>query len=89
MFLLQFGNMISSRYLPRRPRPVPMYSRSLPLKCCSIYFSGFQSTVLPLMDYSPDAEAEIVKSLGGYDALIWNTKFRLTGELLDLASMSI
>lgn len=48
-------------------------------------FSGLQPTVLPFMDHYPNAEAEIKKSLGGYDALIWNTKFRLTGELLDLA----
>ncbi|KOB77724.1 putative glyoxylate/hydroxypyruvate reduct [Operophtera brumata] len=46
---------------------------------------GLQPTVLPFMDHYPNAEAEIKKSLGGYDALIWNTKFRLTGELLDLA----
>ncbi|KOB52356.1 Uncharacterized protein OBRU01_26044, partial [Operophtera brumata] len=39
------------------------------------------------MDHYPNAEAEIKKSLGGYDALIWNTKFRLTGELLDLAAL--
>lgn len=37
------------------------------------------------MDWEPESLPTIKKSVSGYDAIIWNTKHKLTKEILDLA----
>ncbi|XP_072944499.1 glyoxylate reductase/hydroxypyruvate reductase-like [Epargyreus clarus] len=41
--------------------------------------------VLPFLDHEPESLPEIKKRIKGSDALVWNTRHRLTGEILDLA----
>lgn len=41
--------------------------------------------MLPYLDYEPEMLPEIKKNIKGVDALVWNTKHRLTNDLLDLA----
>ncbi|XP_052755160.1 glyoxylate reductase/hydroxypyruvate reductase-like [Galleria mellonella] len=47
--------------------------------------SRIQATVLPYEDYEPQSLKEIKQSVKGVDGLIWNTRYRLTGEILDIA----
>ncbi|XP_050347800.1 glyoxylate reductase/hydroxypyruvate reductase-like [Nymphalis io] len=45
-----------------------------------------ETVVLPIMDYEADSLPTIkAKISAGFDGLVWNTKHRLTGEILDLA----
>ncbi|KAL0821982.1 hypothetical protein ABMA28_005370 [Loxostege sticticalis] len=50
---------------------------------------GIQATVLPYSDNEPEILPEIKKNINGYDGLIWNTKHRLTAELLNLAGSQL
>ncbi|XP_034834376.1 glyoxylate reductase/hydroxypyruvate reductase-like [Maniola hyperantus] len=46
----------------------------------------FEPTVIPHIDNDPESLPEIKKEIvKGFDALVWNTKHRLTGEIMDLA----
>ncbi|CAB3230643.1 unnamed protein product [Arctia plantaginis] len=44
-----------------------------------------QTTVIPYMDSEPESLPTIKKNISGHDAIIWNTKHKLTKEILDLA----
>ncbi|XP_075980124.1 glyoxylate reductase/hydroxypyruvate reductase-like [Anticarsia gemmatalis] len=44
-----------------------------------------QATVLPYAEYEPESLPTIEKTIPGYDALIWNTRHKLTAKILDLA----
>ncbi|XP_068617929.1 glyoxylate reductase/hydroxypyruvate reductase-like [Battus philenor] len=44
-----------------------------------------QPIVLPYLDYEPESLPAIKNAIKGSDAVIWNTKHQLTGEILDLA----
>lgn len=45
-----------------------------------------EPSVIQYSDSEPECLPEIKKQItAGFDALIWNTKHRLTGEILDLA----
>ncbi|CAG4959868.1 unnamed protein product [Parnassius apollo] len=46
--------------------------------------------VVPFFEHEPESLPEIKKTINkGYDAVIWNTKHRLTGDILDLAGPQI
>ncbi|XP_052743455.1 glyoxylate reductase/hydroxypyruvate reductase-like [Bicyclus anynana] len=45
-----------------------------------------EPVIIPHLDHESESILEIKKEIAtGFDALIWNTKHRLTGEILDLA----
>ncbi|XP_059048678.1 glyoxylate reductase/hydroxypyruvate reductase-like [Achroia grisella] len=64
---------------------VLIVNRSYPNAGLELLKTQVQATVLPYLDYEPESLQEIKKNIKGIDGLIWNTKHRLTGEILDLA----
>ncbi|GBP22467.1 hypothetical protein EVAR_78643_1 [Eumeta japonica] len=65
---------------------VLIVNKTFPTAGVNILKKKVETTVLPYNDYDPECLPHIKKNLGnGYDGLIWNTKHKLTGELLDLA----
>ncbi|KAG6450639.1 hypothetical protein O3G_MSEX006709 [Manduca sexta] len=60
-------------------------NKSYPTAGLALLKKTVQATVVPYLDYEESSLKEIKNSIKGYDALIWNTKHRLTGEILDLA----
>lgn len=48
-----------------------------------------ETIVLPYTDDMADSLPQIQSNIKGIDALIWNTKHKLTKELLDLAGTGI
>lgn len=43
------------------------------------------TTVIPYLEYEQESLPTIKKTIPGYDAVIWNVKHKLTGEILDIA----
>lgn len=48
---------------------------------------GVQTTVVPYLDFEPESVPTIKSYIPKCDGLIWNTKHKLTGEILDLAGL--
>ncbi|XP_021186133.3 glyoxylate reductase/hydroxypyruvate reductase [Helicoverpa armigera] len=64
---------------------VLIVNKSFPLAGLELLKNKVEAVVLPHLDYEPESLPTIKKNLKGIDGLIWNTKHKLTGELLDLA----
>ncbi|XP_045488886.1 glyoxylate reductase/hydroxypyruvate reductase [Pieris rapae] len=64
---------------------VLIVNKTFPKVGLDLMRNKIQVTVLPYLDYEPDMLPEIKKNIIGIDALIWNTKHRLTKDLIDLA----
>uniref|UniRef100_A0A2A4JZ34 Glyoxylate reductase/hydroxypyruvate reductase n=1 Tax=Heliothis virescens TaxID=7102 RepID=A0A2A4JZ34_HELVI len=64
---------------------VLIVNKSFPLAGLELLKNKVEAVVLPHLDYEPESLPTIKKNLKGFDGLIWNTKHKLTGELLDLA----
>ncbi|KAJ8715233.1 hypothetical protein PYW08_005214 [Mythimna loreyi] len=64
---------------------VLIVNKSFPVAGLKLLKNKVEPVVLMNMDYEPQSLPDIKDSIRGYDALIWNTKHKLTGEILDLA----
>ncbi|PZC81112.1 hypothetical protein B5X24_HaOG213452 [Helicoverpa armigera] len=64
---------------------VLIVNKSFPLAGLELLKNKVEAVVIPHLDYEPESLPTIKKNLKGIDGLIWNTKHKLTGELLDLA----
>ncbi|CAK1555573.1 unnamed protein product [Leptosia nina] len=66
-------------------KKVLIVNRTFPKAGLDLLHNKFEVSVLPYLDYHPEMLPEVEKNIQGVDALIWNTKHRLSKELLDLA----
>ncbi|KAJ8712512.1 hypothetical protein PYW07_005354 [Mythimna separata] len=64
---------------------VLIVNKSFPAAGLKLLKNNVEPVVLMNMDYEPQSLPDIKQSIKGFDALIWNTKHKLTGEILDLA----
>ncbi|CAH0725534.1 unnamed protein product, partial [Brenthis ino] len=65
---------------------VLIVNKTFPAAGIEMLKQELEPVVLPVLEYEPDCITKIKNSITqGYDGLIWNTKHRLTGEILDLA----
>ncbi|XP_028029280.1 glyoxylate reductase/hydroxypyruvate reductase-like [Bombyx mandarina] len=68
------------------PKRVLIVNGSYPVAGLDIFKkNNVETEVFPHMDYEQDFMEILKQNLNGYDGLIWNTKHRLTAEILDLA----
>lgn len=63
---------------------MPLHCRPLINSYASGNFSRVQHVILPYTDNEPESLPAITKNIKGCDGIIWNTKHRLTKEILDL-----
>ncbi|XP_039756239.1 glyoxylate reductase/hydroxypyruvate reductase-like [Pararge aegeria] len=65
---------------------VLVVNKSYPDAGLKLLKTKLEPTIIPYLDSDPESLPEIKKNISnGFDALVWNTKHRLTGEILDLA----
>lgn len=64
---------------------VLIVNKSFPVAGLELLKNKVEAVVLPHLDYEADSLPTIKNNLQGVDAIIWNTKHKLTGELLALA----
>ncbi|XP_050677221.1 glyoxylate reductase/hydroxypyruvate reductase-like [Leptidea sinapis] len=64
---------------------VLVVNKTFPKAGLELLQTKLEATVLPYLDHQPECLPTIKKNIFGYDALIWNTKHKLTEEILDLA----
>ncbi|KAI8439668.1 hypothetical protein MSG28_013373 [Choristoneura fumiferana] len=64
---------------------VLIVNKTFPAAGLELLKNKVQYTVVPHLDFEPESLPTIKKELKNVDAIIWNTKHRLTGPLLDLA----
>ncbi|CAH2044112.1 unnamed protein product, partial [Iphiclides podalirius] len=64
---------------------VLVVNKSYPAIGLEILKKKTEPVVLPYLDYEPESLPAIKKAITDCDAVIWNTKHQLTGEILDLA----
>ncbi|KAF9801943.1 hypothetical protein SFRURICE_016193 [Spodoptera frugiperda] len=64
---------------------VLIVNKSFPVAGLELLKNKVETIVLPHLDYEADSLPTIKNNLQGVDAIIWNTKHKLTGELLALA----
>ncbi|KAI8439674.1 hypothetical protein MSG28_013373 [Choristoneura fumiferana] len=66
---------------------VLIVNKTFPAAGLELLKNKVQYTVVPHLDFEPESLPTIKKELKNVDAIIWNTKHRLTGPLLDLADI--
>ncbi|XP_022823204.1 glyoxylate reductase/hydroxypyruvate reductase-like [Spodoptera litura] len=64
---------------------VLIVNKSFPVAGLELLKNKVEAVVLPHLDYEAESLPNIKNNLKGFDALIWNTKHKLTGELLAIA----
>ncbi|XP_073961354.1 glyoxylate reductase/hydroxypyruvate reductase-like [Choristoneura fumiferana] len=68
---------------------VLIVNKTFPAAGLELLKNKVQYTVVPHLDFEPESLPTIKKELKNVDAIIWNTKHRLTGPLLDLAGPNL
>ncbi|XP_072944500.1 glyoxylate reductase/hydroxypyruvate reductase-like [Epargyreus clarus] len=66
-------------------KKVLVVNRAFPAVGIDLLKAKVNVKVVPYLDHEPESIPEIKKYVNGSDALVWNTRHRLTGEILDLA----
>ncbi|CAH2093159.1 unnamed protein product [Euphydryas editha] len=65
---------------------VLIVNKTFPTAGLELLKKEVEAVVLPYLEYESDSMPTIKNTItSGFDGLIWNTKHRLTGEILDLA----
>nr|XP_013189715.1 unnamed protein product [Amyelois transitella]XP_013189716.1 unnamed protein product [Amyelois transitella]XP_013189717.1 unnamed protein product [Amyelois transitella] len=70
-------------------RRVLIVNKTYPTAGLNVLKNKIESIILPNLDYESNFLAEVKNNIKGVDALIWNTKHRLTREILLLAGPSL
>lgn len=66
-------------------KKILIVNKTFPVAGLKLLKNKYETTIIPHADDSPQSLPEIKKNLTGIDALIWNTKHKLTKEILNLA----